>query len=200
MIRAAVFDFGMVLASPDDLYGRQAAALGVPVDRYYELYWADRRAYDEGLPVTEYWSPILQALGIPATDDLCHSMARLDALIWSEIRESAKQILADVRASGTRVVILSNAPIPLDDRFREVAWRGLVDDWFVSGPLGMTKPSGAIYEHVQRGLNLPPDEIAFIDDRPANVEAALAYGWHAHLWVDDADTRSFLASLGVLAD
>ena len=47
-------------------------------------------------------------------------------------------------------------------------------------------------------LELEPGEIAFIDDKQANVDGALAVGWHAHLWVSDADTRAWLETLGVL--
>ncbi len=57
-----------------------------------------------------------------------------------------------------------------------------------------------VYARLAADLGVPPAAIAFVDDRPENVEGALAAGWTAHLWQDDADTRAWLTELGVLAE
>ena len=64
--------------------------------------------------------------------------------------------------------------------------------------MGVTKPDPAVYFRVQEVVDLEPAELAFIDDRPANVYGARQAGWEAHLFVDDADTRAWLVGLGVL--
>ncbi len=71
---------------------------------------------------------------------------------------------------------------------------------YVSALIGSAKPKRAIYDHAAADLGVPPAAIAFVDDRPENVEGALAAGWTAHLWQDDADTRAWLTELGVLAE
>ena len=50
----------------------------------------------------------------------------------------------------------------------------------------------------QLGDYLEGREIAFVDDRLPNVEAAAELGWQAHHWVSDADTRVWLVGLGVI--
>jgi 2-haloacid dehalogenase len=65
----------------------------------------------------------------------------------------------------------------------------------VSARVKLIKPDQAIYERHTKVFNLNPDATLFIDDAPANVEAARAYGWNAELYVDadklDADFANY---------
>ena len=120
---------------------------------------------------------------------------------WSPrptIRPEAAQLLREVRAAGTPLWVLSNAPALIGPAIDAAGWRSQVSGRFVSGELGLLKPDGAIYAHVERELGLAGSELAFIDDRPANLAAAEARGWATHRYVDDADTRAWLVELGVL--
>ena len=65
--------------------------------------------------------------------------------------------------------------------------------------LGALAACGAHHE-VEDALPHLLDRLLAVDDRPENVEGALAAGWTAHLWQDDADTRAWLTELGVLAE
>lgn len=55
----------------------------------------------------------------------------------------------------------------------------LFDSLVVSGRVHMVKPQREIYEHLTSTFGLTPERTLFIDDSPANVEAALHYGWQA---------------------
>jgi 2-haloacid dehalogenase len=46
---------------------------------------------------------------------------------------------------------------------------------------------------------LPPERLFFIDDNPANVAAAAARGWQAHLFTDAAALERALVGSGLLA-
>lgn len=198
MIRAVVFDFGQVMASGDGIYSEPARLLGVSPDQVEALYWQDRRAYDEGGSDAAYWGPILRALGRPASPDLVAHLARLDAELWTVVRPEALDILRDVRRAGRGVAVVSNAPFPLDLALSEQPYVDEADAWFVSASMGVTKPDKAVYYRVTEVLGLEPSEIAFLDDRPANVEGADAFGWLAHLWVSDEDSRAWLQEIEVL--
>lgn len=93
---------------------------------------------------------------------------------------------------------MSNAPFALDLGLLDADFAHEADHWFVSASMGVSKPSRAAYARVTEVLELEPYEIAFVDDRPANVAGAERMGWIAHLWASDADTRAWLESLGVL--
>ncbi len=195
MLRAVVFDLGRVLSSPADIYSTPAALLGVEPDAFEAVYWRDRVAYDRGGSRVEYWKPMMADLGVTPTGELITQAACLDAEIWADIRPSARALLESVRGWGVPVALLTNAPLALGRAIRDADWYGLVDHLFVSAEIRLVKPDPAIYAHVTSRLAVAPEEIAFIDDRPANVAAAAAHGWLSHLWVDDADSLDWLTSL-----
>ncbi len=198
MIRAVVFDLGQVLASPPDIHSHPAGLLGVATDDFAAGYWEGRRDYDEGATDDAYWGPMLVRLGLPASAENVALLATTDATIWTRIRPSAEQLLADTKASGRLTGLLSNAPRVLGEAIEAAPWRRHFDRVYVSALIGAAKPRQEIYRHAAADLGVAPAEIAFIDDRPENVDGALAAGWQAHLWVDDDDTRAWLAGFGVL--
>lgn len=58
--------------------------------------------------------------------------------------------------------------------------------WFTGGffswRLGAMKPDRAIYEAALSALALPAEQIAYVDDLPANIETGRAMGLHCHLF------------------
>lgn len=199
VIRCVAFDFGQVLSSPAELYTVPARRLGVDPAAYEAAYWTGRVEYDSGGTDARYWTPLLRSLGRPATPELVRELAQLDAQLWVEgVRPEALAIVREVRAAGRLVAILSNAPFVLDMAFADAPYADAADYWFVSASMGVTKPNEAVYHRVEEVVELTGPEIAFVDDRPANVHAARQLGWAAHLFVDDADLRAWLVELEVL--
>lgn len=196
MIRCVVFDFGQVLSSPPGLYTDPARRLGVDPAAYEAAYWVGRTEYDRGGSDAAYWTPLLRSLGRPATPEMVRELAALDAAAWVDgVRPAALQLVRDVRAAGRLVAVCSNAPFSLDLALADADYAGEVDYWFVSASMGVTKPDPAVYDRVEEVTEVAPAELAFVDDRPANVHAAREAGWQAHLFVDDAATRAWLRSL-----
>lgn len=198
MIRAVVFDFGKVLASGERIHSEPAALLGVSEEAVAALYWKDRVAYDEGGSDAAYWGPILTGLGKPAAVETIQQLAALDAAMWLDVRPEALAIMRECRDAGRLVAVVSNAPAALDVALYSSDYAEEADYWFVSASMGVCKPNPAVYFRVTEVLELEPNEIAFIDDRQPNVDGAADFGWVAHLWQSDADTRGWLGGLGVL--
>lgn len=199
MIRAVVLDLGGVLASGEGVTAEPAALLGVPEEEFSRLYWEGRTDYDLGLPDSAYWGPLLEALGKPAAVETVQQLAKLDADLWLRLLPEPRQLLADLRAAGMTTAVLSNAPFNLDMGLIEADFADEADYWFVSAAMGVAKPEKAAFHRVTEVLELAPGEIAFLDDKDHNVEAAERYGWRAHQWTSSDDARAWLASLGVLA-
>ena len=194
MIRVVVFDLGQVLASPPGLYREPARLLGVDPAAFEAGYWADRRAYDTGGAAADYWSPLLTGLGVPPTGALVDRLDALDAAMWVDVRAGALAVVDAVRGWGLATALLSNAPLSLGAAVRRAGWVDRFDDVFISAELGMTKPDPRIFAEVTGRLGVAPAEVAFVDDRQPNVAAAERFGWHAHLWVDDADTMAWVTA------
>lgn len=73
-------------------------------------------------------------------------------------------------------------------------FRGIV----VSGEEKLIKPDAAIFELLCRRHGLTPARTAFIDDNPANVEAARRLGFVVHAYADAAALRAWLGALSLL--
>lgn len=74
----------------------------------------------------------------------------------------------------------------------------LLDDVVVSGVEECAKPDDQIYRITEARASRTPDELVFIDDRPANTAAARALGWHAITFTDAETLRVELGALGLL--
>jgi len=192
MVRVIALDLGGVLSWPADLYTAPASLLGVDPAAYEAAYWTERRELDIGLPPAQYYGRLLAQVGVRPTDELLDHLAHFDMALWCRFRPTARALLEAVAGWDQRLVIVSNAPATLRPAAEESDWFGLVEQVFISGELGSVKPDRRLYSDVTAGLGVEPGEIAFIDDRPANVVAATDFGWIAHDWVDDADSLAWL--------
>jgi putative hydrolase of the HAD superfamily len=200
--RIAIFDLGMVLSTPTGLYEGLATLLGSTPAAVEKGFWgAHRHSYDEGISDRAYWEialPLIEGHTVDDLDAILPELVTTDTGGWRKIREGAQAILEELNDVGTRVFVLSNAPRSFADTAPTFDWAHLVERYFFSGLLGVAKPSPEIYARVEQSLGLSGESLWFVDDKIENVTTASNRGWHAHLWVDDADTRAWLTTEGFL--
>lgn len=101
---------------------------------------------------------------------------------WVDLEEMPEGIgvLKACKAHGKKVYVLSNYPKGGFQHAVEThAFFSLFDDLFVSSHYQLVKPESAIYAKATEALHLTPGRTLFIDDSPANIEAALHFGWQA---------------------
>jgi 2-haloacid dehalogenase len=110
-------------------------------------------------------------------------------------------VLADLRAAGVRLVALSNWSAETFPAARE---RFDFLDWFegivISGEVGVNKPDRRIFERLVERFDVEPAAALFIDDSPANVEAARAFGFRAIEFTDATALRRELVQLGLVSE
>jgi 2-haloacid dehalogenase len=68
----------------------------------------------------------------------------------------------------------------------------------VSGEEKLAKPDPAIFALAQVRFGKPAEAMLFIDDNPANVEAAAACGWQVHHFTQASALEADLASRGLI--
>jgi putative hydrolase of the HAD superfamily len=184
-----VFDLGAVLIgwepakllqahfperAPDD-----ASAGAMARAFFHHQDWLD---FDCGLcSVDEIVARTAARLSLPV--DRLH---RFVAPLGEHLEPIAENIalLATLKArreagDGTRFYYLSNMPVPyaraLQRRLPFFEW---FDGGVFSGDAKLVKPHGEIYELLAWRHGLEASQTLFIDDMPANIEAARAFGWH----------------------
>jgi epoxide hydrolase-like predicted phosphatase len=67
-----------------------------------------------------------------------------------------------------------------------------------SSDVGVRKPDPAIYLELLRRVDRRPEQVAFVDDLPRNVDAAAALGLAPVLFTDEDSCRAELVRLGAL--
>jgi putative hydrolase of the HAD superfamily len=182
-LRAVVFDYGMVLTGPPDAEAHAALVriTGLPVERFESIYWADRHSYDEGkLTGIAFWQKFLREAGLPPDQKMVEELNLWDARMWTTENPAMLAWQVELKKCGLLTGILSNmGDNVLDNMKRTFDWLPRFDVLVWSYQLLMAKPDPAIYRHLLKELGTRPEETLFLDDRPVNVEAALAMGMKA---------------------
>ncbi|HJX48986.1 MAG TPA: HAD family phosphatase [Gaiellaceae bacterium] len=197
-----VFDLGGVLIKwdPRHLYRKLFDAPDEMESFLAEVTTADWNAQqDAGRP----WAEAIATLVAehPERRELIEAFhLRWPEMLSGEIPGTV-DVLTELRAAGIRLVALSNwsaemFPVALE-RFDFLSWfEGIV----ISGEVGVNKPDPRIFEHLVGRFGIEPAESLFIDDSPANIDAARALGFRAIQFTDAAELRRELVRLGLLPD
>jgi putative hydrolase of the HAD superfamily len=196
--RTVIFDYGEVISltpSPADREVIRSLA-GVDAEPFWHAYAAHRDGLDQGSAgVAAYWRAIAGEVGATWDDARVHELWAADFRSWLSINPATVEIIADLKAGGTRLALLSNAGADFGSYFRH----GPLGDYFaacyVSGELNLLKPHPEIYQHVLGDLGVGAADTVFIDNRESNVRGAEAVGITGHLFTGPGELRAFLSSL-----
>lgn len=117
------------------------------------------------------------------------------------LEDSALGILGQLAASGSIVLgMLNNEARELNDyRIDAFKLRDYFQIFLSSCYVGLRKPDARMFQLAIDVLQRDPAEIAFVDDRAGNVQAANASGMHGIQYTGSAQLKSELEKLGVLA-
>jgi putative hydrolase of the HAD superfamily len=197
MIRAVLFDYGMVLSAPADAKQRKRMEelLHADCESFGTAYWRFRDAYDRGaLTGAAYWNAVAEALGQRLNVATLENLIEADTLHWGQPNAAMIAWAEALQKAGVRTGILSNLGDAMEAGLRvRLPW--LKDFWHAtfSHRLGIAKPDAAIYTHAIEGMGVAADEILFVDDREENVLAARAAGMRA---IQYGEHERFVSELG----
>ena len=189
-VDGVVFDFGGVISvSPREgweLYpfcasrGVSRAAVDAGWTKYRHLWDGGFIAFDE------LYRRTFADAGVAVTAADLARLWEIDAVGWIRtLRADTLALMRALKAEGKRIGILTNMSPDFHERLfvpRAAAYRALADAEVVSGLEKLYKPERPIYDLMARRMGLPPERLLFVDDTPANVEAARAYGWQAEVY------------------
>jgi putative hydrolase of the HAD superfamily len=176
--KAVIFDYGLVLSSPQPKAEVEAMASLLQMDfhTFYDFSWRYRLEYDQAvLDASSYWNAVAQR-ALPPED--IERLIEIDSKSWTHPNPVMPGWAGQLREAGLRTAILSNMPVPVRDAVERCEWLPEFDCRTYSCDLRITKPSREIYEHCLTKLGIPPSETLFLDDRPENIRAAEALGMH----------------------
>lgn len=186
VIEFVYFDLGNVLVSFDPLLACDNVARlfhVTPTAVHAAVYEsAHQTRYEHGeLSGEEFASLVREQLG--RSSGQMPTAALLDALsdMFTPI-ESMRSIVNQVHQSGIRFGILSNTCAAHWDWITRQGWPVMQEAYgeiILSYEAGVMKPNPRIYRLAEQAAEVPRERILFLDDKPENVLAARARGWHA---------------------
>jgi putative hydrolase of the HAD superfamily len=197
-IKAILFDYGMVLTTgPDPIaWLRMQELTGFGHATLQAAYWAPRHAYDRGdLTGRQYWR---QVAGPTLPESAIDQLIAADTALWTQPNQPMIDWAIALQRAGIRTGILSNigdemmhgvlATFPWLSGFHHRIW---------SHSLNLAKPEPAIYDHAAAGLETPPENILFLDDRADNIAAATQAGMQTLLYSTHADFEQRMRDRGL---
>ena len=198
-----VFDFGGVLFRwhPPGFLARvwphrvADEAQGALVAReFFQQYSGDWGAFDQGLiGVDETVRRIAARTGWSESEVRQVADAVPDELV---LRTDTVALIKELKAAGHTLHFLSNMPEPYADHLeRSFPLYEWFEDGVFSGRVKQSKPGREVFEMAAAQFQARPDELVFLDDHPANIDAARALGWQAVLFSDAAQAREALKPL-----
>jgi putative hydrolase of the HAD superfamily len=187
-----VFDFGSVLFRwrPHELLRRalpqrahDEASARHWVEQIFQSYGGDWGDFDRGTVDAEQLTDRITARTGLGRDEVA---AVIDA-VPHELAPIAPSVdlLSRLRSAGPPIYYLSNMPEPFAAHLeRSHDFVGWFSDGVFSARVKMIKPEPEIFELASRRFGAAPAQLVFLDDQPANVQAARAAGWQALLFTD----------------
>ena len=199
MIDTFIFDIGNVLLDFDymrqfrRLFDEKTAQAIADISVRRPEIWAEM---DRG--VLTYEEVISQ---------IVRSAPHLEAEIRLAIEELYKNVepfpysedwLRNLKEKGYRIYILSNyGEKPFADSKPRMPFLKYADGQLISYEIWEIKPNAAIYQALCDRFSIVPNEAVFIDDSPANIAGAAAYGLNTVLFQGYEDAHASLSALPI---
>ncbi len=106
-------------------------------------------------------------------------------------------LVEQLHAAGEPLYFLSNMPAPYADVLEQAnPFLRCFQDGVFSARVQLIKPEPAIFAHAAQRFGLPPEDLLFFDDVPANVAAARAAGWQAEVFTGAQQAGADLRARG----
>jgi putative hydrolase of the HAD superfamily len=187
--RAVIFDVGGVLVHADPELIAQAVedACGVRPDRERcrtGFAYCSWRGHELGVcgkswqasAVLESWAA---HLGLPAglAERAWSAVRDVDATLWTRVEPEAVPVLAQLRAAGLPLGIISNANGTLEASLTRKGLRHFFDVVLDSTVVGISKPDPAIFALMERQLGRSAASCWYVGDDIDEVQAALDFGY-----------------------
>ncbi len=197
--KAVVFDLGKVLLDFD--YGiairRIVTRASIPLTAIHKLISESPLLldYEAGLLTTlQFFDRVKAATGFRGE---LEEFGGLFADIFSEIAPMV-ELHSHLRMSRVPTYVFSNTnDLAVRHIRRQFPFFSQFDGYILSYEQRCMKPAAPFYEALEGLAGLRGPDLAYLDDRPENVEAAVARGWRAHLHQTPEASWDFIKQAGL---
>lgn len=197
-IRVVVFDFSGVIAKIDkrELASFIAHSLQISKKDARHTIRKLKRNIQQGETEEDFWSIYANSERIILPNQWIEKLngARIHAL--KEI-SGMVDIVKELQRHGYQTALLSNAGEWATALRRRSSFYQLFHPALFSFEIGVEKPNREIYEILLNQLQVPPQAILFIDNKPRNIKAAKPLGIDGIIFIDTDQLIEELKERGI---
>lgn len=197
-ISGILFDLGGVLVALDGMPALASMLKVAPLHETVHAFWMSSPAVQEHesgkISAAQFAERVVADLNLAVGPN-----EFLEVFMqWpTNIHPGVAELIGEI-ASSYRIAALSNTSAVHWQRLLEMGLGDLLTERYLSHEIGHLKPTPGAYLAALSGMNLAAEEVLFLDDGPANVDAARVLGMHAHVARGPAEARSVLADYGIV--
>lgn len=193
MLKVVIFDLNGVFIKSRKLSERFSERYGVASDEFLSALNAimPKVRMPGAGDAFAYWNPYLEKWGVNLTKEAFFDF-------WFSGEEEVSEMVSlarELKARGVKLFILSNN-FAERTAFYQAHFPFLVELFekvYYSWQTGYRKDGEKAYQTVLAENGLAPEECAFFDDSPGNIEIARCLGIHAYLFESSKRTREILS-------
>ena len=196
--KAVVFDFGGVMTGEPN---RQAVVQFIResldlTEADFEAAQKEKRKFiANGKTDAEYWTAFAKTKGISLPANWVESLhGTMKSAI--NVNDEMYQLVEQLQAQKIPTGMLSNIDERLAAFVRKFGLYAPFEPCLLSYEIGVEKPNLKAYTILIEQLNMPANDIVFIDDRPENVEAAIQAGLDAIVFESASQIKGELTKRG----
>lgn len=198
-IRVVLFDLGNVLVDLGDVSEMHAMLNTQGEEAEVWLKWLKSpavAAFDSGKVSFDHFA---EALLKEVGSDTDKETFKVAFKAWPRgLFDGALSLVDSVKPEYHRAILSNTNAAHWPRLMEEMGLSGKFHSYYASHLVGATKPDKAIYQHVLEQLQVPPEEILFIDDNQVNIDTARNMGMQAYRVKGVKEARSVLNKYGVL--
>ena len=192
--QAVVFDWGNVIGFSDRsiVVTFLRDSFQISESELESALLEKRKAMEEGKSEIEFWLGLAKKKKITLPKDWAE---RYTAILKKSIGadENMYVLIEELKGNGIQVGMLSNIENRYIKIIREFGFYKPFEPCLLSGEIGVEKPNSKAYELLLKTLNLPAEDIVFIDDKIENVHAAKKLGIDAIVFESEEQIRRELS-------
>jgi 2-haloacid dehalogenase len=214
MVNAYVFDAYGTLFDVHAAIGQYRAAAGDDADRFSEIWRTKQLEYSWTLTLAgryvDFWTLTERALDyafarVPSVDRSLRAKL-LDAYLTLDAFPDARPTLAELKAEGAKLAILTNGtPRMVAAAVKAAGLADLLDAVLSVDAVRQYKPRPEVYTLATTTLSVEPSAVTFVSSNRWDVMGAVSFGFRAY-WInrarmpDEYTDVPPLRQIGTLAD
>lgn len=186
--RAIGFDYGGVIGGVNSIGGSFTAQacdlLGISSETYKELYFSLNHKINLGEIDNwyEFWRMFLDRLGKPEMLRRLSTLSDESFAGLMYVEPKMLELVDHLRETGYKVGLLSNATLENGRQMRKLGIDQHFDAFLISAEIKCMKPEHSAFNKLADSLNVPMNEMIFIDDAEKSLSTADECGFEPVLF------------------